>query len=877
QWELSANLSAFTLLGHEGSSTKHPHDVALFSEGRLAATAGDEGVRLWDLARRMELCHLVDRKVRGVYFGSNPRSIITFGSSGLRRWPIHAMDDHSLRLLVGPVEQLNEAEAVYSAAADRAGITVAGVQDGGTVCWQDLESGRSLLFPGQGNPTAIEVSPDGRLLAMACAEGNEVTIWPTETLASLAKLGGSNDGGAAGASSAAPQPLHRIPAARASIKFHPGGTHILTCTPQEYAYWRLGKAEALWRIPRQISLQYSVRGAFSDDGRTVALAYNDSKIWLVETSSGDKLAELEAPEHIQISGLAMAGGRLAASTVGRRFHVWDLNCMAGELTQLGLRWRVPTQGAALEGAAPLHAFVAGNSLRTLRGESAELFERQLFRPRQRVPYLPELLSCADLDEAIEDFRYLVAEHDAWRYLRGFSEPSPGLEWTDRAFDDKTWLRGQSPLTGWNTPAAIEGTLLSDQVGGYTSLYLRASFEVADPSAVSRLILSIELEDGCVAFLNGTEVGRSNAGKAGEPFTCHSLAGQFYRRRCVEVFELSPKQLVAGVNQLALQARTYDPTSKVYATPVLAAVMAPSADGDRKRTLNVAAGSDGAPEASLAAYRQGRILQRSSQWAQASLEFERAGRLDRVSVEPTLRRAACYRALGEPRRAESVLREAIEGGSAVDRIRLWRAWFATIALDLKLSPSEALAEFPHERRSDSSVESADSCDIRWLLSELAAGRPLRLRCGGPELKINAGTVWSGDAFFLGGASSPKANAGQATSAQADGDRALYAVFRSFSGRLGGFLPAYSIPLPPGRYSVTLHFAETQHHEPRKRNFDIFLEEHAVFDGYDPYAAGAGRPDAQTFDVEVVDGALDLAFRRHIDTARICAIEVAPRPQ
>jgi WD40 repeat protein len=50
QWEVSANLSAFTLLGHEGSSTKHPHDVALSSDGRLAATAGDEGVRLWDLA-----------------------------------------------------------------------------------------------------------------------------------------------------------------------------------------------------------------------------------------------------------------------------------------------------------------------------------------------------------------------------------------------------------------------------------------------------------------------------------------------------------------------------------------------------------------------------------------------------------------------------------------------------------------------------------------------------------------------------------------------------------------------------------------------------------------------------------------------------------
>jgi hypothetical protein len=40
----------------------------------------------------------------------------------------------------------------------------------------------------------------------------------------------------------------------------------------------------------------------------VAVAYNDSKIWLVETSSGDKLAELEAPEHIQISGWRWPAG-----------------------------------------------------------------------------------------------------------------------------------------------------------------------------------------------------------------------------------------------------------------------------------------------------------------------------------------------------------------------------------------------------------------------------------------------------------------------------------------------------------------------------------------------------------------------------------------
>jgi hypothetical protein len=49
----------------------------------------------------------------------------------------------------------------------------------------------------------------------------------------------------------------------------------------------------------------------------------------------------------------------------------------------------------------------------------------------------------------------------------------------------------------------------------SSLYTRTAFTVADPAAVETLLLSVEYEDGFVAYLNGTEIARRNA-PAGTP-------------------------------------------------------------------------------------------------------------------------------------------------------------------------------------------------------------------------------------------------------------------------------------------------------------------------------------------------------------------------
>ena len=49
---------------------------------------------------------------------------------------------------------------------------------------------------------------------------------------------------------------------------------------------------------------------------------------------------------------------------------------------------------------------------------------------------------------------------------------------------------------------------------YTTLYARHKFSVDDPSVLLALELTIDYDDGYIAFLNGVEIARSNAGPSG---------------------------------------------------------------------------------------------------------------------------------------------------------------------------------------------------------------------------------------------------------------------------------------------------------------------------------------------------------------------------
>jgi hypothetical protein len=141
--------------------------------------------------------------------------------------------------------------------------------------------------------------------------------------------------------------------------------------------------------------------------------------------------------------------------------------------------------------------------------------------------------------------------DDWRYLKGTSEASTPIDaWRQQGFDDSGWLVGPS---GFGYGDGDDATLLDDMQGNYVSLFIRKTFTVTDPSALTGLTLEIDYDDGFVAYLNGTEVARREMGNPGDPVYYDSLADS-HEAGTAETIDLSSYLglLQAGTNVLAVQ-------------------------------------------------------------------------------------------------------------------------------------------------------------------------------------------------------------------------------------------------------------------------------------------------------------------------------------
>jgi hypothetical protein len=155
---------------------------------------------------------------------------------------------------------------------------------------------------------------------------------------------------------------------------------------------------------------------------------------------------------------------------------------------------------------------------------------------------------------------LVQIGDLWKYWKGTTEPSGGdTSWSNRTGVDETgWLEGP---TGIGYGDGDDATVLSDMINTYSTVYLRKSFEVADPAQISGLLLTVDYDDGFVAYLNGKEVARRNAPGAAGSFVArnalatagHEASGGQSGNPAEQIDLTSSKNLlVAGQNVLAFQ-------------------------------------------------------------------------------------------------------------------------------------------------------------------------------------------------------------------------------------------------------------------------------------------------------------------------------------
>ena len=511
----------------------------------------------------------------------------------------------------------------------------------------------------------------------------------------------------------------------------------------------------------------------------------------------------------------------------------------------------------------------------LRLPHATRTDRQTLE-EERKAILPALASFASIDAALAalDIEALVPEGAIWRFFKGEREPSGGLLWTQLGFDDADDAAWKSGPSGFGFADDDDATVLGDMKGGYSSLYLRHEFEVPDPSSTRRLILTVRVDDGFVAYLNGVEIERFGIEPDLAPVAFDARASiAATTEPCIPwAFPLDPKLLLAGKNMLAIQGLNHTLTSSDFTLiPVLAREVPPEAEKDRKLLEAFRAAGGGR----LLPYLEGRVLQRAGKPGEAAARFTEALALDEAAHEPALRLAECLRAAGRPGNAEESLRRMLAGPRGA-RSEPWDLWLAISFLDLKRSPAEMLARLPGR--------GGYADDVRWLLETLEARVPVRIDCGAVEDRKGKGSkIWGRDRFFRSGcrfgeemwnlvpASRLPPYPGEISGTEDDFIHQTERWFPTDENPPAG----YEIPIPPGRYAVTLHFAELFYTKRGSRYFDILIEGRKVLGCYEPLAAGYTTADTRSFEVEVNDGALEIEFQAKAQFPKVSAIEIAAK--
>ncbi|HLU47184.1 MAG TPA: lamin tail domain-containing protein, partial [Planctomycetota bacterium] len=120
----------------------------------------------------------------------------------------------------------------------------------------------------------------------------------------------------------------------------------------------------------------------------------------------------------------------------------------------------------------------------------------------------------DEEEEAQPLEVVIDRGAPWRYRRGsapFSSPSDA--WIAPDFDDAAWESGPS---GFGFGDDDDATVLDDMQGSYSSVAVRTSFSISalELGAGIEWLLGVDYDDGFVAFVNGVEVARANAGTAG---------------------------------------------------------------------------------------------------------------------------------------------------------------------------------------------------------------------------------------------------------------------------------------------------------------------------------------------------------------------------
>lgn len=157
-------------------------------------------------------------------------------------------------------------------------------------------------------------------------------------------------------------------------------------------------------------------------------------------------------------------------------------------------------------------------------------------------------NCATL--TVEAPLPFVSAGGAWKYLADGTDQ--GTAWRSNSFNDSTWINGVARL-GFGGDG--EATTIANAASNFVTFYFRQTFTVANAAAVTNLFGQIQVDDGVILYLNGTEIYRRNM--TNEEATLHyrslaSITVNGAAETTFWTFLTNSAGLVEGVNVLAAE-------------------------------------------------------------------------------------------------------------------------------------------------------------------------------------------------------------------------------------------------------------------------------------------------------------------------------------
>ena len=159
-------------------------------------------------------------------------------------------------------------------------------------------------------------------------------------------------------------------------------------------------------------------------------------------------------------------------------------------------------------------------------------------------------------QEVDHWEAVLEDGTLWRYWLPNSQPAS--DWFVGGFSDAAWPEGPA---GFGYGDGDDNTVLPST----TAVYLRHTFEIDDLSHWLDVLFYMDYDDGFVAYLNGTEIGRGNAGQPGDFIAWNQgldmdQEAVLYAGGTPSSFPFDLSVLTEGSNTLAIEVHNVGPTS-----------------------------------------------------------------------------------------------------------------------------------------------------------------------------------------------------------------------------------------------------------------------------------------------------------------------------